>query len=120
MCKKYCKDCLRYYCTNANQCNIPNAGFLKCGDIKNNEVIDDIMYDDINKKHKAYGLEIKNIDKEKMEFVSSHMSNIFFENAKGSKIYGKPSELNINNDCVFYKALPKHLRLLTNFCRMFY
>jgi hypothetical protein len=48
------------------------------------------------------------------------MNNITLSYDDNKKIYGKPSELNINNDCVFYKALPKYLRWLTRFVRNFY
>lgn len=122
--KKYCKNCLRYYCTDADQCNIPNFAFKQSGRIENGKLIDTSIFDDYyDKKRKATGenirdIAIKKYDKEKENFILQRQSYIFLDR-KGKNIYGKPSELNINNDCLFYKGLPTCLRWLTGIGRLF-
>ncbi len=104
--KVYCKNCVRWYSTGADQCEIPSCG-ITSNDRENTSEF-----------RKATGKQ-KYIDKSGQSFIKSHLKRISFCNSNYSMIYGHPTKLNANNDCYFYKTLPKCLRWLTPIVRMF-
>lgn len=117
--KVYCKDCLRWYHTEANQCEIPT-----CGLTDNSEFV--------NNNSNIFGK--KRIDEKGQEFIKNHLSFISFTFDRleyhstyigylinrHKKIHGKPTELNKYNDCYFYKTLPRFLKWLIPVVRDFY
>lgn len=104
--KVYCRDCIRWYGTKVDQCDIPSCGIPMEDRFSINKDFD-----------KAVNVEAGPVDKEGQEFIKNHIERI--HSCTNKKIYGSPSELNTNNDCYFYKALPKCLRWLTSIARMF-
>lgn len=95
----HCRNCIRWYFTGADQCEVPNCG---------------IFADE--------GLEQKTGTKEKRDqdginFLKEHLEYI---NGIGNKVFGHPTQLNKNLDCYFYKPLPKVLRPLTKIARFIY
>lgn len=100
----YCKNCIRWYSTKADQCEIPSCDYFSKN--KGNEAF-----------YQAVGIDNKRnlFEKEGLEFIKSHMR---FIHGNERKIYGKPSELNKNNDCYFYKTLS--IKFLIPFVRFFY
>ena len=105
--KVYCKDCVRWYSTGADQCEIPSCGIPTKNRFSLNKEF-----------NKAVGERTGKVDKAGQEFIKSHIERIYSCDDK-KMIYGSPSQLNVNNDCYFYKALPKCLRWLTPTARMF-
>lgn len=99
--RHYCKNCVRWYTTRADQCNIPNPGFVE----ESSEF-----------RQAVCGNTSNCIDREKMEFAKKHLVYIHFSSR--NKIFGHPTQLNRNNDCPFYKKAP--LPFLTGIWRMFY
>lgn len=122
MVNKYCKNCLRWSYGGINNCTIPNPGFTQ------NCVLEDGKFkvDEPSSEEKAFkkakGEKTKTpyINLKKMQFILRHMDYVGLGRHDKSYIYGKPSQLNKDNDCIFYKALPKCLQWLTPFLRIFY
>lgn len=114
--KKYCKNCIRWYHTRVNQCNIPNCGIFN----------QEIENKDMSVLEKVTGSKEKlikdKIDIEGQNFIKSHLGlkKICIRLFNSKEIYGIPTELNKNNDCYFYKSLPKYLKWLTSLVRYFY
>jgi len=81
----HCINCKRWYITTGeDQCDIPDCG---------------IFEDEVNFLN-AIGLKSRK-DINGINFIKNHMDEIYQSDQLGI-IYGKPSELNINNDCYFY------------------
>lgn len=97
--KVYCKNCLRWYSAGTDHCGIPDCGVFEKEDF-----------------NKAVGKK-ESFDIEGYKFIKSHMPRIY--GYAGKELFGHPSQLNKNNDCYFYKALPECLRWLTPIARMF-
>lgn len=116
--KVCCKNCVRWYLTGADQCDIPNPG------------IDGYSHHRVAALAKATGIVEKEpqVHTARLAFLSSHREvypggvEIWppIKSLKSGHIYGHPSTLNKDNDCVFYKGLPRPLRFLTGFFRMFH
>jgi hypothetical protein len=85
--KKYCKNCTLWYCTYANQCNIPSSGL----ELLNND-----------ESSNNFNIAIGKVDSIGVQFIKSHLKYIDYVNENKTLIYGHPSELNKNNDCYFY------------------
>jgi hypothetical protein len=88
--KVFCKNCTRFYiATGEDQCEIPSSGMnlLISGTEEENN----------------FSIAKGEIDLEKIEFIKSHLTFIHYSNEKHTMIYGKPSKLNKNNNCPFYK-----------------
>ena|ERR1019366_10029782 len=110
-CKVYCKNCVRWYLTKADQCDIPNPGFASNHSDRAAEF------------EAAIGVTAKNPKNSKpelMKFYQEHsdVHQVCFNNGSLT-IFGHPSYLNKNNNCKFYLALPRPFRFLTNVARYF-
>jgi hypothetical protein len=88
--RKYCTNCVRWYKSiEANQCEIPSCGiqFLE-------------ERDEIKKFYIATG----KIDVMGIDFIQKYLEYIhFLDKIKRNEIYGRPSQLNQDNTCYFYK-----------------
>ena len=92
--KVYCKDCSRFYITGANQCEIPDGGLH----LINNETPEDELFFLVAKG---------DLDMDQIRFINKKLKHIHRTVSEPNKIFGKPSELNVENDCIFYKGEDK-------------
>jgi len=111
-----CKNCLRWYVTGADQCEVPACGIDYCE--TDTKLLSDYKMRKATGKQKSAKISKK--DDIGAIFIKSHLKYIFFANNTNKLIYASPSELNINNDCYFYKPLPTFLRWLTVVARYVY
>jgi hypothetical protein len=87
--KVYCKNCVRFYITGVNQCEIPSCGMEKFND--DTELINFLI---------ATG----EINLDGVNFINNHLlPYIHYSDKNKTLIFGKPSKLNNKNDCYFYK-----------------
>lgn len=92
----YCKNCVRWYANQANykedinQCDIPSCGI-------------ELLENNSDEKH-LYYIAIGKIDLIGIKFIEKYLDHIHFLQNR-TEIFGKPSQLNQDNNCYFY--LPK-------------
>lgn len=99
----YCKDCVRWYCTGADQCEVPDCGF--------EETSEDFR--------RAVGpIGSSGYDQEGLEFLKTHLERIL--KSSSGQVFGHPSQLNKNNDCYFHKPLPTPFSWATAIARFFH
>lgn len=109
-----CKNCVRWYTTGVDQCDIPNCGMTllaKAITAKDNKFDRAIYGDNIEKE-----ISKKNLEKAKFYLERCGITSSIL--AGNSKVYGHPSKLNYDNTCKFYKPAP--FKFLTEFMRNFY
>lgn len=93
MTKILCRDCARWYsATKADQCvvpscDVPSNTFLQSNSQYQQAVHGRLVGPDIDTQGAAFL-------KSKMRFINYCGDNM---------VYGHPSELNVNNDCYFFK-----------------
>ncbi len=111
--KVLCMNCVRVYGYErkqyVDQCEIPACGLRKDGIPDNSEYL--ITNFDIAVTGSPRFQEL-NYDPHGIDFIKKHLNHICFDG--DYKIYGHPSQLNINHDCYFFKPeslAPKNLSL---------
>jgi hypothetical protein len=91
--KKYCKDCVRWYSTKADQCNIPRKLITK----------------ELAEKYWSGSWQRESVSEDLEKAVGGYIYKDW---------YGLPSKINVNNDCQFYKTVfPK---FMVGFFRVFF
>jgi hypothetical protein len=95
--KILCKDCTRLYSTGADQCNIP----INPNALNSEEYMKAV-----------YGMRlppgITEKDKESIDVIKKRQGNIQHSGWRDDHVFGHPSQLNIDNDCRFFKVKPVH------------
>jgi hypothetical protein len=105
--KKHCRDCLRWYLTGADQCNVPNPG-LAPDELTDFQKANNYPVRDSVARFKTAVFPQMERDEAGCQFLLSHLR--FIHSASPRKVFGHPSELNKDNDCLYHKALPRWLR----------
>lgn len=99
--KVYCEDCARWYhTTRADQCEVPASGFQLIYP-KSSESQED--FNRFLNYMRAIRREDVAVDERAIEFIRNHLSFIHYRDAERTVLYAYPSELNLNNDCYFFK-----------------
>lgn len=81
--KVYCKNCVRLYCTGADQCDLPFQG---------NEINKDYW-------NAVVGPNYRELIDHRIDWVKQRQDKV----GSGDFRYGKPSKLNKDHDCIFFK-----------------
>jgi len=94
--KIFCKNCTRFYMTEADQCEIPDCGMRKLENFDNNTIR--------TNNPKQYSIAVGRYDQNGIDFLEGKIKFYSYTTSiKKDNIFGHPSDLNKNNDCYFYK-----------------
>jgi len=111
--KVFCKDCARWYTTQADQCDVPACGlqpppgYVPYGGAAARDLANPDFVAATGLKRPNFSAGANPADPDKAEFLKRRLDHIHFCGTAAAdgpiSVYGRPSSLNKDNSCPFFE-----------------